>query len=108
MAAFGIGIHQIGEQKALPVGLFQKVDGGLQAGLVADGMVGLGKAPVIENILDLAHAQHVEVFFLQNVQQGIPRGIQGEIPAIPRAHEGARFAFEGTGDDPAHRVFAHQ
>ena len=65
-------------------------------------------SPVAEDILDLAHGHYRQPPAVESIQNGIPKGRDGIVPAVFRAGILSGGAGKGPGDDPAHQVVPHQ
>ena len=104
MAVKHIKVHQIDEQQAVKI-LVHRLERRLHAGRVARRVVALGDAAVIEDILNLAHAQHVIALVLQNVQHRLADGIDREIATVAGTHKRTGIADERARDHAADIVF---
>lgn len=102
-----VGIHEVHEHQAAPV-LLHEVQHAGDAGVVSGGVVGLRKSAVVEDVLNLAHADHVHVAALEHVQHGVAEGVDGEIAAVAGAHIVSGAADERAGDHASHAVFVLQ
>ena len=108
MAKLHIKVHQVYKAQAvkIPGGVVQGVLHTVGIALVVDM---LGGAPAGEDVVDFSHGQTVETGFLDGVQHGFLRRLQGKVMPVGGSAEGFRAAAHiGPGDDPAHAVFTLQ
>ena len=101
-----VGVHQVGEAQAVEVAR-GALDGLVDALGVAGGEDVVGHAAVGEDVVDLAHGQHVVAVLLELVEHGGAGRLEREVVAARGALEVARVgAHVGARDDAGHAVVA--
>ena len=102
-----VEVHQVGEDEAARAVGDEPLRGG-DARLVVLGVVHQVDTSVAEDVLDLADGHHGEALGVEAVQDGVLKGRDGVILPVLGADVLPVLFRKGTGDDPAHQVFALQ